>query len=831
MGTQQQFVATGTYSNGSTINITNSVSWTSSLQTTATISNMGLATSKGIGTTTISAASGAVSGGTTLTVTQAQLTAISVTPLTASIPLGTTQQFTATGQYTDGTTQDLTASANWTSSQTGTATVTGGLALPVAPGTTSITASVGAISGSATLTITSPALLSIAVSPNAPSVAAGNTQQFTATGTYTDGSTMDLTSQVSWASGTTTVASINATGLAMTLTAGTAQITATSGSVVGSANLTVTAAVLVSIAVAPAIPTLAVGQTQQFTATGTYSDKSVQDITQTVSWSSADSTIASISMTTGSVGLATGVGQGVVVITATLGVVSGNTTLTVNPAVLVSISVTPSPLSLPKGSTQQLVATGTYSDATTQTLVSGITWSSSDITIATVSPAGQVSAVASAGSATITAQYGSVTGTLSVQVSNATLVSIAVTPSTPSIPAGTTQQFTATGTYTDSSTQDLTGAVQWTSSSLGIATISVSPGTAGLAQTLITGTTQITAALGPVSGMATLTVTPAVLASIAITPLNPSIDLGASQQFTATGTYTDGSTSDITASVTWSASPAGVAVISNQTGSQGLATSSGVGSATITATLGAVSSSTSLTVVGLQLVSIAVSPMTSIVGTGQTVAFIATATYSDGSTNDVTGSVTWSSSDSTIASMSQNMATTVGPGTVTITAVSGGKQGTATLSVISASTPAIVVAPENFSPDTSEASLGGPISLNNFGSAYLQGGFVPTGGAKIDFTSVSPIPTPPLGDYIYHELVGTTVNSVNNIYVSGAYCTEELYTSSFGPISYSNIAVYCPSSSGVTLYKIYLSYRQGDPAEPVILGAFQNVLNNVQFTQ
>jgi hypothetical protein len=181
--------------------------------------------------------------------------------------------------------------------------------------------------------------------------------------------------------------------------------------------------------------------------------------------------------------------------------------------------------------------------------------------------------------------------------------------------------------------------------------------------------------------------------------------------------------------------------------------------------------------------------------------------------------------------MSQNMATTVGPGTVTITAVSGGKQGTATLSVISASTPAIVVAPENFSPDTSEASLGGPISLNNFGSAYLQGGFVPTGGAKIDFTSVSPIPTPPLGDYIYHELVGTTVNSVNNIYVSSAYCTEELYTSSFGPISYSNIAVYCPSSSGVTLYKIYLSYRQGDPAEPVILGAFQNVLNTVQFTQ
>ena len=54
----------------------------------------------------------------------------------------------------------------------------------------------------------------------------------------------------------------------------------------------------------------------------------------------------------------------------------------------------------------------------------------------------------------------------------------------------------------------------------------------------------------------------------------------------------------------------------------------------------------------------------------------------------------------------------------------------------------------------------------------------------------------------------------------------------FGPaITYSNIALFCPSTSGVTLYKIHLSYNAGDPAESQILSNFQQVLNTVQFTQ
>jgi hypothetical protein len=97
------------------------------------------------------------------------------------------------------------------------------------------------VSGSTVLTVMAPTLKSIAVTPANPSITKGATQQFTATGTYSDSSTANLTSQVTWASGTTMVATITAGGLATGAGAGTSSISATLGSVSGSTVLTVTA--------------------------------------------------------------------------------------------------------------------------------------------------------------------------------------------------------------------------------------------------------------------------------------------------------------------------------------------------------------------------------------------------------------------------------------------------------------------------------------------------------------------------------------------------------------------------------------------------------------
>ena len=117
-----------------------------------------------------------------------------------------------------------------------------------------------------------------------------------------------------------------------------------------------------------------------------------------------------------------------------------------------------------------------------------------------------------------------------------------------------------------------------------------------LSSSAAVGSTTITATSGSISGSTSLTVSSATLVSIAVTPANPSFANGLTEQFTATGTYTDNSTQDLTTQVTWSSSNTGVASISNASGSQGLASSAGVGNTTITATSGSVSGSTGLTV-------------------------------------------------------------------------------------------------------------------------------------------------------------------------------------------------------------------------------------------
>ena len=156
----------------------------------------------------------------------------------------------------------------------------------------------------------SPVLQSITVSPTSASISVGATQQFTATGHYSNGSTQTLTSGTTWSSSSTTYATIGATGLATGVAAGSTNITASSGGVVSTpaAALAVTAStpVLQSITISPTSASIAVGATQQFTATGHYSNGSTQTLTSGVTWSSSATTYATI----GATGLATGVAAG-----------------------------------------------------------------------------------------------------------------------------------------------------------------------------------------------------------------------------------------------------------------------------------------------------------------------------------------------------------------------------------------------------------------------------------------------------------------------------------------------------------------------------------------
>jgi hypothetical protein len=87
--------------------------------------------------------------------------------------------------------------------------------------------------------IDGPVLTSIAVTPNPATVGAGSYAQLTATGTYTDGSTANISNSATWSSSNPSVATVNATGLANGVNPGTVSITAASGKASGMATLTV----------------------------------------------------------------------------------------------------------------------------------------------------------------------------------------------------------------------------------------------------------------------------------------------------------------------------------------------------------------------------------------------------------------------------------------------------------------------------------------------------------------------------------------------------------------------------------------------------------------
>jgi len=273
-------------------------------------------------------------------------------------------------------------------------------------------------------------LESIAVTPSGPALAKGLTQQFKATGTYSGGSTHDLTQSVSWNSSAPAIVAISPTGLATALTAGTATIQASQAGVTGSTNFTVTSVTLASIAVSPAnlssLPSALSGTTIpqgvpiQFAATGTYTDKSTQDITASVTFASSASSVASVTPT----GLVTGVGAGTAAVQATSGSVMGSSNLTVSAVVFGELVVSPQNPSVSDAVVAQAFKSiGYFSDGSNIDLTSLALWSSTNAQVASVNSTGLAMSEAlpnnqSAGFTAIQAIVGAVRGVSILTVTN-----------------------------------------------------------------------------------------------------------------------------------------------------------------------------------------------------------------------------------------------------------------------------------------------------------------------------------------------------------------------------------------------------------------------------
>jgi uncharacterized protein YjdB len=685
-GLGDQLTATGQYSDGTSKDLTATVTWTSSNKSVATVSGAGVISTAAQGTATITGSLSGVNGGTTLTVNPPAVVSLAVSSTSPKIAQGTDVQFTATGTMTDGSMQNVTALATWSSSNLSAVNINvngaPGLAMGVAPGSSTITASAtgasGNVSSSAVLTVTNATLTSINVTPVSAAIPLGTVQQFTATGTFSDNTTQDITGSVGWSSSPTSVASITVSGLATGKNIGSVTITATSGAISGSVLATVNAKNLVSIAVLPANPTIAENTSEQFSATGTFNDGSTHNLTTQVAWSSSNPAAATVGSSSG---LAKGLTQGSSTISATLGTITGSTVLEVTNATITSMSVSPSGRTIAPATQLQFTATGTFSDSSAQVLNRDATWASDNTAVATVGPMGLVTAVAS-GTANIGASFGGVSGSALLTVSSATLESIAVTPASAVMAPASTLLFTATGTYSDGSKQNISNAVTWSSSAANVASITNFGQVTGQSA----GSATITAQQGSVSGTAVVVVASSALKSLQVSPSiptpTPKVAEQTGLQFEAVGTFADSSEQNLTASVTWTSSPASVATVSNAASSKGLATGVEPGSSTITALFAGLTSQVTLTVTNATLDSITITPATADITLGKSQQFTATGNFSDGSTENLTVQVTWTSSNVSVATINADgLASTAGKGTTTITATMNGVKETATLTV------------------------------------------------------------------------------------------------------------------------------------------------------
>jgi trimeric autotransporter adhesin len=686
-GSTLQLAAKANYSDGTTSDITSQVTWASSDSTIGKIASSGLLTSYKAGSVTATATQGSVSGTMVVTINGAALSAISISGA-ASLGAGASEQLAAQGTYTDGTTQNVTTQVTWQSSDPTVATVdSGGLLHSLKAGTVTITATMNSVSGTASVTVVSVALTSINVGVPNPSLASGGTEQLTATGVYSDNSTVSLTSQVAWQSSDPTVAAVSGNGVLTALKSGNVTVTATLNSISGTAGVVVNAPTLLSIAVTPAVFSIASGQSKQLSAVGTYSDGTSQDVTSQATWGS--STAAA---TVDSAGLVTGASAGTSTISATIDSKSGSAAATVSSALLQTIQVTPATATIATGQTQAFAANGSFSDGSQTDITNSVAWSSSATNFALVDLSGLATGV-SAGAATISAASGSVTpGTAALKVTAAVLTELDIAPDAQYVPVGGQLQLSLTGTYSDSSTQDITANATWSSSDPTLATVDPNTGiVTGVANSNNNPVT-ITASYGSIISTTTVYITDAVPVSIQLTPATASIASGTTQQYSVDVVYSDGSLQPVTSGLSWLSSSASVAGVDLN----GLATGLAPGQTTISVFYNSMSATTSLTVSSAVLTNIVVTPVTTVVGINGNVQFTATGVFSDNSTQDITSQVVWTSSNGTFALINAaGLATGVSTGAVTITATSGTIIGSATLNVTTATLLSIKITPDS----------------------------------------------------------------------------------------------------------------------------------------
>jgi uncharacterized protein YjdB len=425
---------------------------------------------------------------------------------------------TATATYADGAQADVTTTATWSSSNPDVATVDAAGVVTASftnTGVAEITAWLDDIGSNPAVVQVHPTedIADIAVQPRDATIAVKAVWQFTAIVTYADGRSVESMSGVTWSVSDELVATVDANGRVTGVGSGTAAVAAEIDRFSDTTGVTVLG-VPEALTIAPVAATVTAGLDLPFLATLHYSDGKTLDVTGFVTWASTNPLIATINDT----GVATGVAAGTVVISAVGFDFEDSTVLTVTDAEVVALQVTPATATVAVGATRAFTAIATYTDGTTGDVTASpyVIFASSDALVATIANAPADKGVATGvalGTAQISATYDNGLGlTVIAPAATLTVVGVAsmlleITPVGSTAVTGAAVPFTAQVSYSDGTTVDRTTASLWTSADLAVATISNAPGSVGVASTLASGTTTISATYAGLSASTALSVT------------------------------------------------------------------------------------------------------------------------------------------------------------------------------------------------------------------------------------------------------------------------------------------------------------------------------------
>ena len=610
--------ATGKFSDGSTQDFTSRVVFASRDPKVVSVTAGGLATGVAAGHTEVYASDPATgkSSHVKAQIEVAEITALTISPPTLRLDPGAHAQLHALATFSNGVSGiDVTAALDWSSGKRTVASVAKGadgsvVVTAIKVGSAPITGKdpdSGLKTDKTTGLVTvggappGPKLTSIAIAPASLELTVGDQAPLTATGSYDDGSSADLTATLDWTSKAPEIATVlkNAGAVQVTAVAlGSTTIVATdpvSGVKSGSATGLVTvseAPKLVSIQIVLPGNAVRVGDQMLVTATGRFegSDEDV-DVTSLLDWSTSDKKIAqAVVNADGSVGIL-GIAAGAAKIKARdpVSQTKAESAKVTAVTTLAKLVVTPATKTIRSGTRSRVNAIGTFEKGFTIDLSRDVQWTSSDPTIASVDTQGRVTGVA-AGHATVSA-IDPVSGKSSTSgggdsqiIVVGTLLSIEVTPRVLVLALGEAGALRAGGMFDGEPTSvNLSGKVNWILSDPSKISVNASGGVSCIAQ----GSSFVTA-VDPISGVSSTTsngdaevLCGVPIAGLAIEPATLRLKLGKTKKVKAFLSYANGTKLDVTKRVTWTVADPTIVSVGTTDPNIGLLTPLLAGSTTV----------------------------------------------------------------------------------------------------------------------------------------------------------------------------------------------------------------------------------------------------------